>query len=406
MDTFLSVDWGDHLHTTGKPYGKQQIDALMKRMAEAGVTGVLWRTDGCGVLYYAGKHARRLDQTVCPIRSQAAETFAECDPMAAAVESAHRYGLKIFSYTTLWDSWRQGFDDDDGHVITDYTDLFFEDHPEYWLASRDGTQFCEGVPCYAIEEVIEHRLAQFRELCSYDVDGFFLCSRSHSRSGWTPIEDHFGYNEPIAAEYIRRFGVDPREQDFCRDAWRRIHGEFITAFYRRIRETTKGRDLWAGISPNNNWLLAQNMYASHPFSCTIHRDWMTWLREDILDGLVLQLSRFEPHDMNELKNYQAVGRALGGTVGVWRNLVRRLDGPKSDASGHEMISAEMLRRRQAEIEQVGFDASIWHEACELEYSGFGEPHVCPGISTERPSNEIPPENWFDRYSAHWDALCS
>jgi len=390
MKTFITVDWGDHLDCSGQPYGPKQIEALMRRIAEAGLAGVLWRTDGCGCLYYRGREVRRLDQTVCRTRDQAAATFAECDPLATAAEMAHRHGLAIFSWTTLWDSWRQGFDED-GKVTADYTDTFFEGRPEYWLLSRDGGKFCEGVPCYAVDEVVEHRLAQIREINAYDLDGIYLCSRSHSRSGWTPREDYFGYNEPIVAEYRRRFGIDIREQDFCRDAWRRVHGEFITEFFRKIRDVTAGRTLWAGISPNNNWLLAQNMYPSHPFSCTVHKDWIRWLREGILDGLTLALSRFEPHDMAELEDYKTLARATGRTVSVWRNLVVRLDRAGSDAGGTELICPDVLRRRQEEMDRAGLDAAIWHEAADLEFGGTT-------------GDQTAPAGGFERFSSHWNAL--
>lgn len=391
MDTFITIDWGDHFERGGEPYGEQRIDALMRRIAEAGATGVLWRTDGAGLICYKGTHGRREDQAQSTIRDELAAVYAECDPMAVAVEAAHRHELKIFSWTTLWDSWRQNFDEA-GNVTGDFTDPFFAGHDDYWLTSRDGTKFCEGVPCYAIEEVVEHRLAQIKEIAAYDIDGFFLCSRSHSRSGWTPKEDYFGYNEPIVAEYRRRVGVGITDESFCRDAWRRAHGHFITEFFRRIRDATKGKTLWAGISPNNNWLLAQNMYPSHPFSCTVHRDWIRWLREDILDGLVLELSRFEPHDMAELQNYQMVGRALDRTVAVWRNIIIRHDRAGSDASGSEVIGPDVIRQRQAEMQDAGLDAVLWHEAAALESSDI----AC---------GKTAPERSFDNFNAHWDAFC-
>ncbi|MBT4821402.1 MAG: hypothetical protein HON70_37175, partial [Lentisphaerae bacterium] len=106
-------------------------------------------------------------------------------------------------------------------------DRFAARHPEFRLTSRDGKSTCIGALCYAYPEVRAYFDRYIDELLAYGVDGFMFCTKS--RHGM-PLTAKYGFNEPIALEYKRRFGADPRTEDYDRDAWLDLQGEYIVSW--------------------------------------------------------------------------------------------------------------------------------------------------------------------------------
>jgi len=115
------------------------------------------------------------------------------------VELGHKYGMKVWAWATSYDSLYYAVDGE-----------FFHDNPQYTWVSRDGDKHIPGVPCYAYPEVRQNRLAEVAELLDYGVDGVYLSMRSHSPWPAGASRD-YGYNEPVVAEYRRRYGTDPRD---------------------------------------------------------------------------------------------------------------------------------------------------------------------------------------------------
>lgn len=194
-----------------------EMERLMAIAAHFGVDRILFRVSICAVEAYhtkvmtmaderafAGRHTEILDTPVANIPSlipRMARLLRETDPLADAVEFGHKHGMEVWAWLTLYDS-----------MIYAPPGEFFRENPQYTWVSRDGTTHIPGIPAYAYPRVREYRLAQVDELLDYGVDGIYMSMRSHSpwpagRSG----AREYGYNEPVIAEYRRRWGTDPRD---------------------------------------------------------------------------------------------------------------------------------------------------------------------------------------------------
>jgi hypothetical protein len=186
---------------------------------------------------------------------------------------------------------------------------------------RTGAIHLPGVPCYDYDEAVEFRLELVREQLGYGVDGLYLSLRSHADQA-TPYRqtDFFGFNDPVVAEFRRRYGVDLRAfadarlilddnhfcsgiefigGDFDRDAWHRLKGESLTRLLREVRNLV-GPDfpVWfCFVGPFETMTLPEGAPPQaylpegiHGFA-RFHIDWQTWLADKLVDTLVIQCHR-------------------------------------------------------------------------------------------------------------------
>ncbi|HUS81468.1 MAG TPA: hypothetical protein VM283_09395 [Armatimonadota bacterium] len=247
-----------------------EMDRLMAIAAHYGVDRVLFRVSICGVeayrskvMYAANERAfesyigrELLDGGVGNIPSyipRMAQVMADIDPLAECIKAGHKYGMKVWAWATVYDS-----------MYYAPPDEFFQAHPEYTWVSRDGTKHVPGVPCYAYPEVREYRLNQMKEMLEYHPDGIYLSMRSHSpwpyrNQGMGVAEDcgsrGYGYNEPVVAEYIRRYGKDPREVPWDSvDALRfvQLKGEFYQTWLAQVHELTQAAGVGLAMNTDLN----------------------------------------------------------------------------------------------------------------------------------------------------------
>lgn len=235
-----------------------EMDRIIATAAHYGVDRILYRVSICGVeayhsdvMYTADRRSFAsyedrwiLDGGCGMIPSyipQMADVMEDIDPLEECVKACRRYGVEVWAWATVYDSMYYAPEDE-----------FFMQHPEYTWVSRDGSKHIPGVPCYAYPEVREYRLNQVRELVSkYDIDGVYLSMRSHSpwplRRESSAVQEgcgsrEYGYNEPVVAEYKRRYGVDPREVPWdSLEAVRfvELKGEFFKTWLAEAHEITK-----------------------------------------------------------------------------------------------------------------------------------------------------------------------
>lgn len=196
---------------------RAEMDRLMRIAAHYGVDRILFRLSICGVVCYPSKvmyvaddrafesyHQEMLDTPIGNLPSyipRMAQLMRETDPFADCVEFGHKYGMEVWAWITLYDSLYYAPEGE-----------FFHDNPQYTWVSRDGTKHIPGVPCYGYPEVRDYHLRQVEELLSYGVDGVYMSMRSHSP--WPKDisgSRDYGYNEPVIAEYKKRYGSDPRD---------------------------------------------------------------------------------------------------------------------------------------------------------------------------------------------------
>ena len=302
----LNVDFNDEIlhceHFGYKQYDEDKIRLLVEKAANSGFNRLLWRLSDAGKVNYPSRVEDVFDYSPfnkIPISD-------EYDPLKIAAKYARRFDVEIYAWITLYD---------DNPVVmkngsNDMASVLCRTHPEWQLLSRDGQEYYQGVFCYAYPGVREHKLAMLAELAEYDIDGIFLSTRHHSRTqefwdksmefvdGKITFEEldryadrareNYGFNDPIVEEYKKRYGADIRTEEFDRELWNRLRGEYLTLFLSEARQllSAKGRKLSMMVKDENRgksigghqlgWILGD-----------LYTDWEKWTEEGLIDELCI-----------------------------------------------------------------------------------------------------------------------
>ena len=112
----------------------------------------------------------------------------------------------------------------------------------------DFNRYAMGMPEYAYKENRDRLEAIVTEL--YDryptLDGVTFSIRTHTLPcGGSPemvgAPLVYGYAEPVVQEYIRRYGVNPRTQDYDVDAFLKLRGEYFTQMLEGVSKIVHAR---------------------------------------------------------------------------------------------------------------------------------------------------------------------
>jgi uncharacterized lipoprotein YddW (UPF0748 family) len=199
------------------------------------------------------------------------------DIIADVINQAHREGLLAIPWFEF------GF-------MTPETSELALNHPEWLTQKRDGSltsisaagevawlnPFHEEVQKFITSLVLE-------VVTQYDADGIQFDDHMS-----LPYE--FGYDKYTVALYAQETGKNPpnNPQD---SSWMRWRADKITAFMVQLNEAVKARKPKAifSVSPN---------YYDFAYKFQL-QDWLTWLRMDIVDELIVQIYR---HDLNSFSD--------------------------------------------------------------------------------------------------------
>ena len=331
----------------GRLYAEDAMRSLIRRCADAGVQTIYWRVSATGQVAYRSK-VRTVIGSQPGLRPgfgfqwTAAETviLRQCDPPAVAVDEAHKLGLRIYGYITLFDEYHPGCES-----------AFETAHPEFAWKHRVQDHHIRGLLCYAYPEVRAHRVAEVEELLGYGFDGVYLdLARTHCAvqpvfvmplTGGDPYLQ-YGFNEPEVEEFRRRTGVDPRMANpadapsatLDRSAYDRLRGEFLTQFLREVRARTAdaGADLAVGFYTDAACYLSPAGRRGRVPMGTFYHDVDTWVAEDLVDAFVIiaEHRRYGARDWREHSEAQfAAARDKGIRVYLWaatEGSVDELDG--------------------------------------------------------------------------------
>jgi hypothetical protein len=282
-----SVSWPDHL-VFGEGDGRlATIDAVARRMdrwrEELGATTLHWRE-----VRTRRDHARYNASPGNPRTHQRRIREIDWDDFAVVPRLAHERGMRAELYVSVLDEGRplasrrereRSFHNAmHGQHVT-WQSTVSQAHPEFAVVDRAGETRQWGVLCFGYPEVRQHFRDRIQEyLRGYDWDGVFLCLRTQARPAI--FADQFGFNEPVREAMQERHGVDILRQDFDLDAWRTVNGELFTTILRELREDLRprGTRLSVGVPrgdiigpPVGNWPIG----------------WRTWVREGLIDALVI-----------------------------------------------------------------------------------------------------------------------
>ncbi|NPV45624.1 MAG: family 10 glycosylhydrolase [Armatimonadetes bacterium] len=207
-----------------------------------------------------------------------------------AVEAAHRQSMQIMMVTGLFDWGSQP--DAGGMGMLPYVSehRLRARQPEYAPVNRYGTRHQGGLLEFAYPEVRRAAVQELTEhVLRYGYDGLVLYTYVENMSLRYP--DEFGYSDPIVREFRRRYGVDIRTQEFDREAWARLKGEYVTAFLRELKGALARhrKELAVYLNPDDthaasiwNTNAGPVVTAGH-----IYLDWERWAGDGLVDELVI-----------------------------------------------------------------------------------------------------------------------
>ena len=274
----LLCSWGDTLNAEREEWvlntPERIRDALLQWKDAYGLAGVLWRQER-----WLAELAK-IDPRAYEQNPQVYRTLHVVDDAEAAIQGARDAGVKIYCYVDMYDEGMPPHVENYTRGFYPWESKFFAEHPQYYACDRNWEVKHWGVPEYAYPEVREYKCRE--ELAylvdNYQWDGVYISTRGHRM----PAEhgDQYGFNEPVAAAFKERYGVDILTQNFDLEAWRRLRGEFVTQYLREVRKLCdeRGLPLGIGVPPGD--------YFGPPLG-NLYLDWRTWVRERLIDGLVV-----------------------------------------------------------------------------------------------------------------------
>jgi hypothetical protein len=318
MKFTMAVDYYDLIWQSEKLFDEPHIDRFFGECAEHGINAVQWRLSVCGHLLYRTKTGDMFTGT--PYNSSASlskfhkANYYKCknilacfDPLEAVVRLAHKHGMELYPWLTLYD---------DYGVQGDRVSSIIAKHPERCWRSHDGKNYYLGVTSYAYPEVVEFRMKQIREILSYEGDGLYLSNRSHSRppeyhdalesfinktpdtcyTEWIKANvgfidksqkaavGNYGFDQPAVKAYIEMTGKQPENSE----QWNRFRGQYFMKFIEQVRREVSGK-LSFGLRYEPN--APHFLYGKHFF------DWKRLSNGDILDELHYALPEDDSVDL-------------------------------------------------------------------------------------------------------------
>jgi len=282
----VSVSWSDHL-VFGEADGRlATVQALSRRMEkwreELYATRIHWRCtrDRIRGRFYTGKGYRHFFKANKP--------DIDWNDFEVVPEMARKHDMQVFLYVTLFDEgWRLLPKNVRGvsyhnkmhcqHVS--WQSDFSRQNPQYAVADRTLQNHQWGVLCLGYPEVRKHMMGRYLRLLRMgSFDGLFVCLRSQSK----PVDyaDQHGFNDPVSKEYLKRYGVDIRAEDFDLQQWRDLLGEYLTRFFRELRKALSAEQLLLSVGVPRGSILGPPMG-----NTTLQ--WPIWIREGLVDQLII-----------------------------------------------------------------------------------------------------------------------
>jgi hypothetical protein len=158
------------------------------------------------------------------------------------------------------------------------------------VLARGRNQYLRGALHPIYPEVRAYWMDRVRAAIRAGVDGidFRLCNHS----SWTSDGEEYGFNEPVVRAYAQRYGVNILEADFDRAKWRALQGEFFTSFLREARQELKRKG--RALQMHTTALISTDPFGGlNNLPRNFHWDWQRWIREDLLDSVLLKYGWFD-----------------------------------------------------------------------------------------------------------------
>ena len=203
-----------------------------------------------------------------------------------AVDAAHERKMPIWAIHNVTDC---GAGPDVGYSGFPYAaeDRLRIAHPEYAPVNRWGTWRQGGPVEFAYPKaraaVIDYLV---KDVVARGYNGLVLLTYAENYS--QHYDDEFGFNEPIVAEFKRRYHIDIRKEDFDHTAWSRLRGEYFTQFLRELRVELGRRSRKLAVCVDGADAELPTKWSAHGgvhSSGLIHMDLATWAQEGLVDEI-------------------------------------------------------------------------------------------------------------------------
>ena len=326
----LIVGWDDSVICCGPGTdagmdSPQAIERMVKRGKARGIQGVYWRVDEAML---PERFMTRWKTKVSPgmnyLLARVDQKLAEFPVLKTLLSAAEREGVEVWAwYPTIYSN---GAPPTGSGFTTAwlYENKFGTDHPEVLSVDRAGNkQFM--VWEYAYPEARAAKVSEFVQFArDYGFKRFVACLRTEAAQNQPAPKhaDQFGFNAPVVAEMKKRHGIDiltdPRfdysqstfdVRDPMLENWRTLRGEYLTQFYRELRQALNAVDPSIQIAVQIPGDRAGTCLGNWPL------DWRTWIDEGpvnelavpvVLDGYEGYGARAKPADFGY----------IGGAVSV------------------------------------------------------------------------------------------
>jgi len=300
----VDIDFNDEVMIRSHVISEAEVEQLVRDLHARGAQTLLVRMGYLGYLPYRTKlsypigfdpdHARQhpyrrnmkpealkeFIKTRTEANARYAQAIKAFNPPEVFVRVGHELGMKVVLWLDIFD---------DGY--TGYRSKFIDEHPHCQWTARDGKTYFEGLISYAWPDSRKFRVEQARELLDLGADGIHCSTSAHCRHLPNVQEnDFYGFEKPIVEEYKKRHDIDIRQsEDFDKEAWHSIKGEFMNRLYGELAELCHARDkeLWIGLQLGEYTHLSADPYFSQNVVARYRNLWKQLVDEGIADVFIV-----------------------------------------------------------------------------------------------------------------------
>ncbi len=335
----------------------EDVRKIVENSVSLNFNVLLFQTRGNGTVFYRSE----IEPWAWELTGEDASTTGQdpgWDPLAVAIEEAHRHGVELHAYMNVFPAWRsQEFPPrDSGQLWWEHPDWFMCDASGRRMIPRDPNDPDNPKPAWysflspGVPEVQDYLASLFEEVvANYDVDGIhydYIRYPHEIHEVGADYKDrekalgNWSYDPVSLARFAKETGV--ASPDLDPEAWTRWRAAQITEFVRKADALMRSHDPDIFVS-------AAVMADPDDAYRTKYQDYVTWMQKGWLNAAVTMgyTSDNEKYEarMEDLKSrrvdgqYIVPGLSLGNdaeTVGTQVGLTRSyaMDGFAGFAYSH------------------------------------------------------------------------
>ena len=299
----VDIDFNDEVMIREQVISEAEVEKLIRELHANGAQTLLLRMGYLGYLPYRTKlgypvgfdpdHARKhpfkrnlkpqeLEDYITK-RTKANARYAQAikafNSPEVFIRVGHELGMKVILWLDIFDDGYSG-----------YRSKFIDEHSHCQWTARDGKTYFQGLISYAWPESRAFRVEQARELLDLGADGIHCSTSAHCRHlANVQQTDFYGYEQPVVQEYQKQYGVDIRRQDFDKEKWHSIKGDFMNRLYAELAQLchTRGKELWIGLQLGDYTHLSADPYFSTNVVARYRNHWRQLVDRGIADVFIV-----------------------------------------------------------------------------------------------------------------------